>query len=278
MAADHENVIAVSFQDDSRAYQALRDLRELDAHGLINLRVAVVLRREDGHVVVEDEVGDGELFPPTAAGGLIDLLIGIVGPRGILIGGSTGLLAGALSESPDEDETESVLAKISRSVSGEHATLLAQLSEPDPANVDTVMAGLGGTVLREPTGTLKAEIAAAEAAQRTAKRKARKALREQREAEHREAVRAKIRNSQRQASRAQAPPQREHGRARRGVSGMGVPPDMSQQCPRAHDSGVSELQLQFALVRFDREETAAAWFARIALADALFLRSYAASR
>jgi len=193
MAEGHENVIAVSFKEDSKAYEAITDLKDLEARETINLRAAaVVVRGQDGQIVVKDEVGDSE-FPTTAAGGLIGLVIGIIGgPLGVLIGGATGVLAGAIFETDDEDKSESVLAEISRKVSVDHATLLAQLFEPDPADVDTTMAALGGTVLRERAGAVEAEIAAAQKAQCEAKKKARKELREQREAQHKEEVHAKI--------------------------------------------------------------------------------------
>ncbi len=182
-----------SYHEDSKAYEALADLKELDAHEQIKLRAAaVVVRGEDGRIVVNEQVG-GDDFPTTAAGGLIGLIVGnIGGPLGILIGGATGLLTGALFESDDEEMTESVLAQISRSVSAEHATLLAQLSESSPLDVDTLMAALGGTVLREGAGTVMAEIAAAEAAQHAAKKVARKELREKRETQSEQEVHAKV--------------------------------------------------------------------------------------
>ena len=110
------NVVVVSFQDDSNAYEALTTLKQLDSQHQIELSAAaVVARGEDGHVEVKDEVGDVGV-EGTATGGVVGLLIGIIGgPLGILIGGATGLLIGSLFDMEDADDTESVLSEISES-------------------------------------------------------------------------------------------------------------------------------------------------------------------
>jgi len=183
------SVLAVSFQEDSKAYEALTRLKELDSQHQIDLSAAaVVLRGEDGQIAVKDEVGDVDLAG-TATGGLLGLLIGILGgPLGILIGGATGLLIGSLFDAEDADDTESVLSDISRSVRVGHTAVLAEVSEQSPEIVDAAMSQLGGSVLRRPVYEVEAEIAAAEHAQRAAKKEARKQLREQRHEKHEKKV------------------------------------------------------------------------------------------
>jgi uncharacterized membrane protein len=187
------NVIAVTFDDDSHAYEALTTLKELESQRQIGIRgAAVVARDETGNVLDKDQVGD-ETLVGTATGGIVGLLIGIVGgPFGILIGGATGLLIGSLFDDDDADETESVLAEISRSVRVGHNAVLAEVSEQSPEVIDTAMARLGGNVLRRPAADVEAEVAAAEHAQREAKRKARKELLHARHEKHMERIREKI--------------------------------------------------------------------------------------
>jgi uncharacterized membrane protein len=189
----YENVIVVSFEDDSHAYEALTRLKELDSQGQIGLQAAaVVVRDQDGTVESKDEVGNEE-WAGTAGGGLLGLLIGIIGgPLGVLIGGATGLLVGSLFDLDDADETDSVLSNISSSVRVGHTSLLAELAEQSYEVVDTAMAGLGGTVLRRSVADVEAEMAAAEKAQREAKRKARKELLEARHEKSQEKVHAKV--------------------------------------------------------------------------------------
>jgi len=174
---DGHSVIAVSFEDDRSAYQALTVLKQLDAQDRVGVREAVVVTRgEDGQIVTKDEV-TSNFLPGTAGGGLIGLLIGIIGgPLGMLLGGSYGLFAGSLFDLYDADETESALSAISSSVKPGRTALLAVVEEQSVEVVDTAMTDLGGTVLRRAVADVEAEIAAAEEAERTAKQEARKEL------------------------------------------------------------------------------------------------------
>ena len=188
-----ENVIAVSFTEDANAYEALTKLKELGDQGQVDLAgAAVVVREDDGRIVVKDEVGDIG-YTGTATGGIIGLIIGILGgPLGVLLGGATGVLIGSLFDMDDVDETESVLEEMSRLARVGHATLMADVSEESPEVVDAAIERLGGTIVRRPLEAVETEIAALEDAQRAAKKAARKQLHEQRRAERKEKVKAKI--------------------------------------------------------------------------------------
>jgi uncharacterized membrane protein len=187
------NVIAVTFEEDSNAYEALTKLKELDSQRQIGMPGgAVVAREENGNVLVKDQVSD-ESHTGAATGGVIGLLIGILGgPFGVIIGGATGLLVGSLFDDQDDDKTESVLAELSKVIRVGHTAVLAEVSEQSPEVIDTAMAGLGGTVMRRPADEVEAEIAAAEHAQREAKRAARKELLRAHHEKHMEHIREKI--------------------------------------------------------------------------------------
>jgi uncharacterized membrane protein len=188
-----ENVLAIYFEGDSKAYEALTKLKELDQQGQLGLAAgAVVVRSEDGHLDTKDEVG-GMPLEGTATGGVLGLLIGILGgPLGVLIGGTYGVLVGSLFDLADSDETESALSDISRSVRPGNPALIAQATEQSPEVVDSAMSALGGTVLRRPVDEVMAEIAAAEDAQRAAEKEARTRLREQRQAQTKADIQAKL--------------------------------------------------------------------------------------
>ncbi len=188
-----DSVILVGFDDDSKAYEALTKLKELDSqHQLDLVEAEVVIRGDDGRVDVKDEVNDFAAGA-TVTGGLIGLLVGVLGgPLGIIVGGASGLFVGSLFDLDDADETDSALGDLSRTLRpGRHA-LLAQLQEPSIEVVDAAMADLGGTVLRRGVDDVEAEIAAAEDAQREAKKAARKQLLHQRHEQHKDKIRAKI--------------------------------------------------------------------------------------
>jgi uncharacterized membrane protein len=188
-----ENVVVVSFADDHAAYEALTNLKQLDAQGQVEIVAAtVVTRAEDGHVEVKDEVGD-ESFAGTASGGLVGLLIGILGgPLGVLLGGATGLLIGSLYDMTDADDTDSVLSDVSKTVQTGHNAVLAEVVEQSPEVVDAAMQRLSGTVVRRPVYAIESEIASAQEAQREAKKEARKKLREARQEKRQEDAHAKV--------------------------------------------------------------------------------------
>jgi uncharacterized membrane protein len=188
-----ENVISVSFAENSAAYEAFSNLKELDGQGQVSLRgAAVVERDENGQLVTKDQVADSRLSG-TATGGLIGLVVGILGgPFGVLIGGATGLLIGSLFDMEDNEDEGSVLAAISDTAGRGKTVLIAELSEQSHDVVDNAMARLGGTVLRRPVEEVEAEIAAADEAQKAAKREARKKLHAERRADVKEQIEQKV--------------------------------------------------------------------------------------
>jgi uncharacterized membrane protein len=192
--SDGHNVIAVSFEDDRTAYNALTRIGELDSHGRVLVQEAVVaVRGEDGQVVAKDSAESSSIMPATAGGGLIGLLLGVIGgPIGMLLGGTYGALVGSMFDIYDAGEAESALGSISSSVKPGHAAVLAVVDEPTTEIVDAAMSDLGGTVVRRAVADVEAEIAAAEDAERQAEHEARKELNRARRERNKAAVDAKI--------------------------------------------------------------------------------------
>src|SRR3954447_21644208 len=190
-----ENIIITTFSEDSRAYEALARLKELAGDDQIDLHDgAVVERAQDGTLHLHDETGDEDDGLATLTGGTIGLLIGILtGPIGILLGGAVGLLAGAIVDAEDDDETDSVLEHIARSIGTGETAVLADVGESDPAAADAVMAALDGRTTRYVRADVEAEIAGAEEAAHKARVKARKELRHERREATVEKVQAKLR-------------------------------------------------------------------------------------
>ena len=192
-AVSGENVIAVAFSEDANAYEALSRVKDLDAKGEVGVRSAAVVERgEDGKIVTKDQLG-GDSWEGTATGGLLGLVVGVLGgPIGVIVGGATGVLVGRAFDQDDTDQTESALADISKSIRVGHTGLLADVSEESPVAIDAVAANLGGTVVRRSAVEVKAEVAAAEEAQREAKKKAREELRDARQKKHKDEIDAKL--------------------------------------------------------------------------------------
>jgi uncharacterized membrane protein len=190
-----ETIVVTTFDEASRAYEALARLKELAAEDQIDLRDgAVVERAQDGTLHLRDESGNEDEGLATLTGGTIGLLIGILaGPLGVLFGGAMGLLAGAIVDAEDDADTDSVLEHIARSIGNGETAVLADLDESVPAPVDGTMAALDGRVTRYARKDVEAEIAGAEEAAHQARVKARKELRHQRREATIEKVQEKLR-------------------------------------------------------------------------------------
>jgi uncharacterized membrane protein len=196
-----ENVVLVTFEEESRAYEAASVLKGASADGRIDLHaVAVVQRAEDGTIRVKE--GDADDFPVGTwtggviggtTGGIIGLTLGTLGgPLGLLLGGAYGALFGSLIDLDAADEAESSLATIARAIEPGKTGPIAHVTEPAVEVVDTEMGRLGGKVVRRPVVDVEAEIAATEDAAKAAEEEARRKLREERSAERKEKVQQKI--------------------------------------------------------------------------------------
>src|SRR5215211_1621960 len=183
-----DNVILVTFEEESKAYQAASVLKQADVEGRIVLQaIAIVQRTEDGTLrVKEGEVDDFPVATWTATaigaatGGLIGLTLGVLGaPLGLLLGGAWGTLLGSLIDLDALTEEESVLATMARAIQPGTTALIAGVTEPTTEVVDTEMERLGGVIIRRPVAEVEAELAAEEAT-RAAEEEARRKLREER--------------------------------------------------------------------------------------------------
>jgi uncharacterized membrane protein len=177
----------VSFADQSKAYQALSQLRQAGEADRVEVRAAgLVERGPDGAIRVPE--GDDPASGIAVAGGsLIGMLIGVIGgPLGMLLGGYTGMVAGGVGAMTREEDRDVALAAISKQIEPGHTVLVAEVGEFATEVVDDVMSALGGTVSRRSAADVYAEIQAAEEAQRAADAEARRVLREQRRTEHKD--------------------------------------------------------------------------------------------
>ena len=189
MSKDHEyrNVIAVTFEEDSKAYQALNVLRQADADGRVSIRSAVIVERQTDGTISPQEGEDNVIGLGTAGGSLIGMLVGVLGgPVGVLLGLGTGMTVGAAVDLDREDETEGALDQMSKSIPAGKTAVVAELDESAVEVVDGEMAALGGTVTRRSAEEVLAEMEAAEEAARASEKEARRVMREAKKAKRAE--------------------------------------------------------------------------------------------
>ena len=178
------NVIAVTFDDQSKAYQALSTLKGLDREGRIELKSAAVVERDATGRLRIPEGADNVSGEGFAIGGLVGMLVGILGgPVGVLLGMGTGGLVGGLSDVEHADMQDQTLAEVGRHVPPGRNAVLAEVDESTDGVVDGAMTAEGGTVLRRSAADVLAEIEAANEAAEEAQRQARKKALERKKAE-----------------------------------------------------------------------------------------------
>ena len=186
MSTNH-NVVVVTFNENSKAYEALSVLKRADADARVAvLGAAVVERQADGKIRVP-EGGDNIIGAGLAGGSLIGMLVGVLGgPLGVLLGWGAGALVGGLADADRADRGDEVLTQLGSAVPAGQAALVAEVKEYTVEAINEEMGRLGGTVLRRPADDVLAELEASEQAAKAAEKEARRVMREQRKAEHEE--------------------------------------------------------------------------------------------
>ena len=157
------NVIAVTFEEDSKEYQALSALRQADRDGRVGVRGAAIIERRPGENIRIREGEDNVIGGGAAGGGLIGMLIGVLGgPVGVLLGLGAGAAIGAAVDLDRADEGDEVLTQMSMAIPVGSSALIAEVDEYAVEVVDGEMDALGGTITRRPAEEVLAELEAAE--------------------------------------------------------------------------------------------------------------------
>jgi uncharacterized membrane protein len=161
-----DNVIVVQFDEPSKAYQALSELKHLGDEGRVEVQSAVLLERNvDGSVRVP-EGADNAAGMYVLGGSLIGMIVGaLAGPVGLLLGASFGALGGSAGEFVRAGDDDVALEGIGARIVPGSPALVAEVSEAAVEVVDNAMAALGGTVTRRAASDVYAEVVAAEDAQ-----------------------------------------------------------------------------------------------------------------
>jgi uncharacterized membrane protein len=180
--SEERNVLVMQFPDPSKAFEALSLMK--GQPGVAN--AAVIERTAEGQVRVADGYSP-TLGSGTAVGGAVGGLIGILaGPLGVLLGWSTGVVAGAAYESDEADDIDDGFTILARSIPTGGNALVVEMTETSHAIADDVNAKLEGTLTRIPAADVEAEVEAAQEAAHTAEVEARKVRRAKRRTEFKE--------------------------------------------------------------------------------------------
>ena len=178
------NVITVTFEEESKAYQAMSALRRADDEGRLVADSAVIVSRQADGTIRTHEGEDSSIGAGAAGGSLIGMLVGVLGgPLGVLLGFGTGMAIGAVVDLDRADEADDVLGQMSMTIPTGKTAIVAEVHEYAVEVLDGEMATLGGTVTRRPADEVLAEMEAAEQAADASAKEARRVMREAKKAE-----------------------------------------------------------------------------------------------
>lgn len=184
--SDH-TVLAATFVESSKAYQALSELNSAGREGRVEVLSSGIVARDLNGALSVPEAQDNVGGSATMGGGFVGMLIGILGgPIGMLFGWTTGMLIGGAVDIKREDDASDVMSEISRAIPVGTTAVVAELNEYTTEVVNGIVSGLGGVVVRRSADEVLAELEAAEDAYKAAQREARKVARQERKAERRE--------------------------------------------------------------------------------------------
>lgn len=175
----NENMIVVTFDEPSKAYQALSVLKHQNIERKIKLHSAAVVERTPTGTYQIKDSETPRAGATTSTGGLIGAVVGILGgPLGVLLGWGAGALAGAAIEANDAMSSLAALRSVGEKIQPGTTGLVAELEEEQPHQTDWELGNLGGTVSRWTSAEIEEEIKSAHQAQEAAQREAQRVVRE----------------------------------------------------------------------------------------------------
>jgi uncharacterized membrane protein len=187
-------MLVVVFDNESKAYDGSRALKELHSEDSISIHAEAVIKKNDnGTVTIKQEADD---FPirtvgGTAIGGLIGLL---GGPIGSAVGAVAGTFAGSIWDMNRAGVNADFLDDVSVKLTPGKWAVVADISEEWVTPVDTRMEALGGLVYRTTREYVTDEQNAREKAALKADIAQLKAEHAKSQTEHKAKIQAKIDN------------------------------------------------------------------------------------
>jgi uncharacterized membrane protein len=147
-----DKMLAIVFDDERKAYEGARAVKELHNEGSLTVYAASVISKDPaGKVNVKQAADQGPVG--TAAGWATGALIGLLGgPAGVAIGAATGMVAGSFYDLAQVGVDSDFLDEVSRQLSPGKTAVIAEIDEEWVTPLDTRVEALGGKVFRRARG------------------------------------------------------------------------------------------------------------------------------
>src|SRR5262245_7131941 len=143
-----DRMLVVVFENEKKAYEGSRALKQLDAEGSIAVyAAAVVAKNADGTATVDqsDEAPPWSTVIGTAVGSLIGIL---GGPLGVAVGAVGGALIGAIPDLENARVGSDFVDDVGKALAPGKMALVAEIDEDWTTPIDARMEALGGYTLR----------------------------------------------------------------------------------------------------------------------------------
>ena len=150
-----DRMLAVVFDNESKAYEGTKVLQQLDGDGSISVYGhALVVKNPDGTTTVRQSDDRGPLG--TLVGTLLGSQIGLLGgPTGFAIGGAVGFVGGAAADLNKARIGDDFIVDVAKVLLPNRAAVVAEIEEDSTTPVDTRMGAIGGTVFRRALSDVK---------------------------------------------------------------------------------------------------------------------------
>ena len=155
-----ENILIVSFDTESKTYQAFSDLKQAAEDDNYFISQGSVVKKEHGEILVKDEFDTGlKAMDDTLKGGLIGGLVGLLGgPLGGLLGGSVGALIGDAKDTGEYLRDLTLLDTASTLIFEGETVLLLLAEEKGDAALTEKLNGYGAKITRLSAAEVEKEL------------------------------------------------------------------------------------------------------------------------
>jgi len=143
-------MLAVVFNDETKAYEGVKALKQLHTEGSLTLYSAAVFTRDaGGKITLKERTDQGPVG--TVLGVVTGSLIGLLGgPIGMAAGAATGTIAGSLYDLAEVGIGRDFFDEVSQKLSPDKVAVIAEIDEDWVTPLDTRMEPLGGVISRRP--------------------------------------------------------------------------------------------------------------------------------
>jgi uncharacterized membrane protein len=142
------NVIVVSFQEETKAIEALHKLNELESLGDISIYEKIMVRKKangESEILKEDSSEGWRTLAGMGVGSLLGML---GGPIGFVFGLYTGTAVGVIADASHYDFAEDFITKVENKMQAGATSIIAEVDEDSEAFIDTYLKPFGAVITR----------------------------------------------------------------------------------------------------------------------------------